>query len=70
MTLKAYFQRPDAISASKLAGKIGISKGRISQIRNGEPCPAEIALAIERETGGVIDAADLSQVVADARVTA
>jgi len=69
MNLAAYFERPDAMNASQLAAKIGISKGRMSQLRD-KPWPPELALAAEKATDGALDAAQLSPVVAEARATA
>lgn len=67
MTLDAYFSQPDALSLTDLAKRVGISKGRLSQIRGGEPCPPELALKLERETGGAVSASGLSHVIAQAR---
>lgn len=58
------------MSATQLAAKIGISKGRLSQLRkDGAVWPPELALNAERETGGLLNASDLSPIVADARKT-
>lgn len=69
MNLAAYFESPDAMNATQLAAKIGISKGRLSQLRE-KPWPPELALAAEKATDGKLDAAQLSPVVAEARATA
>ena len=69
MDLNTYFERPDALSASKLAEAIGVSKGRISQLRGGEPWSPELALAAEKATGGLLDASKLNPVIAQARAT-
>lgn len=69
MNLTAYFERPDAMKASQLAAKLGISKGRMSQLKD-KPWPPELALAAEKATEGALDAAQLSPVVAEARATA
>ena len=66
MTLSAYFERPDAMNASQLAAAIGVSKGRMSQLRD-KPWPPELALEAERVTGGALDASLLSPVVKAAR---
>lgn len=55
------------MSASQLAEKIGVSKARVSQLRDSKNWPAELALAVERETAGAVSASDLSPIVAQAR---
>lgn len=69
MNLASYFDSPDAMNATQLAAKIGISKGRMSQLRD-KPWPPELALAAEKATDGKLDAAALSPVIAEARATA
>jgi len=66
-TLDAYLSRPDALSLTALSLAVGISKGRLSQLRNRRDWPAQLALDVERETKGAIDAAAISGVVANAR---
>lgn len=66
MTLDAYLKQ-DGIKAGDLARAIGVSKGRLSQIRGGEKCPPELALKIEAATGGAVSASALSHVIALAR---
>lgn len=55
-------------AASDLSAKLGISRARISQLKDkaGE-WPPELALAAEEKTGGVLDAAELSSIIARAR---
>lgn len=69
MTLDAYLSRPDAMSLTKLAEAMGCSKGRLSQLRNRNDWPPELALAAESTTGGALNASVLSPVVAKARQT-
>ncbi len=69
MTLDGYLERPGAMTLTKLAGEIGISKSRLSQLRNSTDWPAELALAIESKTGGALNASLLSPTVAKARQT-
>ena len=69
MTLDTYLSRPDAMSLTQLAAEIGISKGRLSQLRNSTDWPAELALAAESKTGGALSASNLCPVVAKARRT-
>lgn len=67
MTLDAYLKRDGAPSLTELADMIGISKGRLSQLRGKPEIAPDMALKIERATGGELDAALLSPVVAAAR---
>ena len=66
MNLEDYLDRPDALSLTKLAAKIGVSKGRLSQLK-GVEWPPELALKAERVTGGELNASALSSVIAQAR---
>ncbi len=66
MTLAAYLNQPGN-KAGDLARAIGVSDGRLSQIKGGEPCPPELALKIEAATKGVVSASALSHVIALAR---
>lgn len=66
MTLDAYLNRTEN-TATELAKAIGVSKGRLSQIRGGEPCPPALALRIEAATGGAVSASKLSVIIAQAR---
>lgn len=67
MTLETYLTRPDALSLTKLAAELGISKGRLSQLKSANEWPPELALRAERATSGKISASDLSSVIAEAR---
>jgi DNA-binding transcriptional regulator YdaS (Cro superfamily) len=67
MTLDAYLKQPEAPSLTALSAAIGVSK---SQLRSDDKWPPELALAVERATGGALDASDLSPVVAEARTSA
>jgi DNA-binding transcriptional regulator YdaS (Cro superfamily) len=66
MTLDAYLNQPET-SLTELAKAAGVSKGRLSQIRGGEPCPPDLALRIEAATDGAVNASDLNHVIARAR---
>lgn len=66
MTLDAYLKQPD-IRARDLAAAIGVTGGRLSQIRSGGNCPPELALKIESATDGAVSASALSHVIALAR---
>ena len=67
MTLDAYFKRPDAKTQTEVALIAGVSKGRLSQIKGGNPCPPDLALRIEAATDGAVSASELSHVIAQAR---
>lgn len=68
MTLETYLERPDALSLTKLAAEIGISKGRLSQLNKpGAEWPPELALRAEKATQGALSASALSPVIAQAR---
>lgn len=67
MTLNDYLATQGAKSLTALALELGVSKGRLSQLRNVREWPPELALKAEAATAGVLDASDLSVVVAQAR---
>lgn len=67
MTLDTYLRSPDAKSLTDLSVEIGISKGRLSQLRNAREWPPELALSVEAATGGALSASVLSSTVAKAR---
>jgi DNA-binding transcriptional regulator YdaS (Cro superfamily) len=67
MTLDTYLAQPNAKSLTALALEVGISKGRLSQLRHKTDWPPELALKVEQATGGVINASWLSHTVATAR---
>lgn len=67
MLLDTYLKRDGSLSLTELSVRIGISKGRLSQLRNAVDWPPELALKAEEETHGALDASFLSAVVAKAR---
>lgn len=67
MTLEAYLARPDALTLTRLAAELGISKGRLSQLKTAHEWPPELALRAERATDGRLSASALSSVIAQAR---
>ncbi len=67
MTLETYLKRPDAKSLTELSRILGITKGRMSQLRKSREWPAELAMLAEERTGGLLDASALSATVARAR---
>jgi len=66
MTLTTYLERPDAMKPSQLAAALGVSRSRITQLKD-KPWPPELALAAEKATGGALDAASLSPIIKQAR---
>ncbi len=66
MTLAAYLDQPEN-RAGDLARAIGVSGGRLSQIKTGGTCPPDVALRIEAATKGAVSASALSHVIALAR---
>lgn len=73
MELEAYLSRPDALSPTDLAKVIGVSKGRLSQLRKetreGREWPPELALKAETATAGQLSASALSSIIAQARAS-
>lgn len=67
MTLDAYLKLDSAPSLTELAEAIGISKGRLSQLRTESDWPPDVAMKAEAVTGGVLNASTLSSIVARAR---
>lgn len=67
MTLSEYLNREGAESLTDLSIKLGVSKGRLSQLRDALDWPPDLALKAEEHTQGMLDAAELSPVIARAR---
>lgn len=67
MTLEAYLKRKDAMNLTALSKALGISKGRMSQLRKEKEWPAELAMKLEAATGGKLDASQFSHLVRKAR---
>ncbi len=67
MTLATYLKSAGAKSLTALSLEVGLSKGRLSQLRNSTEWPADLALKVEAATGGALNASDLCHVVARAR---
>lgn len=70
MTLEQYFQRKGAKSLTELAASVGVAKSYISKVKRTGQCSAPVAIRIEKETSGLVNASSLSQAVRDARKTA
>lgn len=66
-TLAEYLATDDAKTLTALSAELGVSKGRLSQLRDATEWPPELAMKAEAATGGVLNAATLSQVVRQAR---
>lgn len=72
MTLREYFdkqrKKPDGLTVSKLAEKLGISVGHASDLINGNVnCSLAIAVQIEELTGNKVRCRDLLVETAAAR---
>lgn len=67
MTLGEYLKREGSPSLTDLSMMLGISKGRLSQLRDATDWPPELAMEAEKHTAGALDAAFLSPTVARAR---
>ena len=68
MTLEAYLKRKDAKNLTALSKALGISKGRMSQLRHAKEWPPELALGLEEATEGRLDASRFSAVIRKARM--
>lgn len=69
-TLDAYLRREGATTLTKLSEAMGVSKSRLSQLRESTDWPPQLALNAERATDGKLNAGDLSPIVRDARRSA
>lgn len=67
MDFTEYLARDDAKSLTQLAEETGVSLSRLSQLKGKGGWTAELALDIERATGGLVDAGRLSATVKRAR---
>lgn len=65
-----YLKAEQAPTLSSLAASLGVSVGRLSQLRRSTKWPARLALKLEQATGGAINAAVISEIVAECRHTA
>jgi DNA-binding transcriptional regulator YdaS (Cro superfamily) len=70
MTLDDYLDKEASPSLTELSARIGISKSRLSQLRNSTDWPPELAMLVEEHTDGALDASVLSPVIAKARLSA
>lgn len=66
----AEYRKHLGLSLEQFAALFQKSKGYFSAIENDNACPPELALDIEKHSGGLVNAADLNGVIADARKTA
>lgn len=66
-TLTHFLKAEGAPSLTKFAADIGVSKARLSQLRNSTEWPADLAMEAEKVSGGALSASTLSPVVARAR---
>ncbi len=68
MTLDTYLGSEGAKSLTALSLEIGVSKSRLSQLRDSIEWPPNLAMKVEIATCGAMDAAFLSSIVARARL--
>ncbi len=66
-TLDTYLRRDGSKSLTAIAEEIGISKGRLSQLRVRTDWPPALALKVEEATGGAVDAGAICPVIGQAR---
>jgi DNA-binding transcriptional regulator YdaS (Cro superfamily) len=66
-TLATYLASDGAKTLTALSAELGVSKSRLSQLRDATEWPPELAMKAEAATGGMLNAASLSQVVRQAR---
>ena len=69
MTLDAYLGSTGSKTLTALSEEMGVSKGRLSQLRAVTDWPPELALKAEIATNGALNASALSPVIAAARKT-
>lgn len=69
MTITDYFASDGALSRAEISELLGISQGRLSQLRDDKNWPPDLALRMEEATAGCVDASTLSPVIAKARET-
>lgn len=69
MTLTEY-RKSQGLTLDDLATRLGKSKGHLCGIEQSNRASAKMALAIEHETGGLVDAASLNEEVRQARKAA
>ena len=70
MSTITQYRKDHELTLEAFADKVGKSKGHMSEVENTMRCTAKLALDIERVTNGEVDAADLSEDVAEARRSA
>lgn len=66
MTLTEYRQK-HGLSLEAMARLVGKSKGHLHAVEKDGRATAKLALAIERQTRGLVDAASLNDEIAEAR---
>lgn len=69
MTLTEY-RKSKGLTLEELAARLDKSKGHLCGIEQSNRASAKLALAIERETSGLVDAASLNDEIAEARKAA
>lgn len=66
----ASYREANGLSLEAFGALVGKSKGHIHEVENAMRCSAKLALAIEKATGGQVNAADLNDEIAAARKAA
>ena len=69
MTLTEY-RGTHGLTLQELADRLGKSKSHLCGVEQSNKASAKLALAIERETHGLVDAASLNDEIAEARKAA
>lgn len=67
MTLSTYLAGEGAMTLTDLSIKMGVSKGRLSQLRDATDWPPDLAMKAEDATHGALNASNLSPTIAKAR---
>lgn len=68
MTLDAYLNGKVGKTLTQLSLELGVSKSRLSQLRDKTDWPPDLALRVEKATSAAVNASDLSHVIARARI--
>jgi transcriptional regulator with XRE-family HTH domain len=63
------FRQSHGLTLKALGKEIGVTKGYLSQVENGEPCSQAVALKLEKFSEGAIDASQICAAVMAARGT-
>jgi DNA-binding XRE family transcriptional regulator len=64
------YRATHGLTLEAFAASVGKSKGHMSEVEKTMRCTAKLALAIEQQTNGAVDAAALNAEIASARKAA